>query len=74
MAEEALLGAFEGRSRRGLSLRVQSAGLAGDVGGAHRRVEIVMDDAECAGIGIVDANLLGRKLVFEQFVFDTLIR
>ena len=73
MPEEALLGAFEGGSRRGLCLRVQRAGLAGDVGGAHGRIEIIMDNAECAGIGIVDANLLGRKLVFEQFVFDTLI-
>src|ERR1700746_2656392 len=73
MAEEALLGAFEGGSRRGLCLRVQRAGLADDVGGAHRSVEIVMYDAECAGIGIVDTDLLGRELVLDEFVFDTLI-
>ena len=45
VAEEALLGAFEGGSRGGFGLRVQRAGLAGDVGGPHRGVEIVMDDA-----------------------------
>ena len=44
MIEEALLGAFEGGARGGLGLRVQRAGLAGDVGGPHRRVEIVVDD------------------------------
>ena len=57
MIEEALLGAFEGGSGCGFCLRVQRAGLARDVGGPHRGVEIVMDDAEGAGIGIVDANL-----------------
>src|ERR1700756_2776277 len=73
MAEEALLGAFEGGSRRGLCLRVQRAGFAGDVGGAHRSVEIVMDDAECARISIVDADLFRRKLVLDKLVFDTLV-
>ena len=73
MPEEALLGAFEGGSRRGFCLRVQRAALAGDVGGPHRRVEVVMDDAECASVGVVDANLLGRELVFDELVFDALV-
>ena len=29
--------------------------------------------AERAGIGVVDADLLGRELVFDQFVFDALV-
>ena len=73
MAEEALLGALEGRPRGGLGLRVQRAGLAGDVGGLHRRVEIVVDDRERAGIGVVDADLLGRELMLDQLVFDALV-
>ena len=60
MVEEALLGALEGRARGGLGLRVQRAGRAGDVGGLHRGVEIVVDDREGAGIGVVDADLLRR--------------
>ena len=73
VAEEALLGAFEGGSRGGFCLAVQRAGLAGDVGGPHRGVEVVMDDAERAGIGVVDANLLGRELVLDEFVLDALV-
>ena len=53
--------------------RVQRAGLAGDVGGPHRGVEIVVDDAECAGIGVVDADLLGRELVLDQLVLDAFV-
>ena len=71
--EEALLGALEGGARGGLRLRVQRAGLAGDVGGLHRRVEIVVDDRERPGIGVVDADLLVGELVLDQFVFDALV-
>jgi len=73
MSEEALLGSFEGGSRGRLCLRIQGTGLAGDVGSPHRSVEIVVDDAECAGIGVVDADLFGRELVLDEFVFDALI-
>jgi hypothetical protein len=59
MAEEALLGALEGRAGGGLGLPVQRAGRAGDVGGLHRRVEIVVDDGEGPGIGVVDARCSG---------------
>src|SRR6266700_448573 len=74
MPEKALLGTFEGGSGRGLCLTVQRAGLARDVGGPHRGVEVVVDDAEPAGIGIIDADLLGRKLVLYQFVLDAFVR
>ena len=32
-----------------------------------------MDDLEGAGIGIIDADLLGRELVLDQLVFDPLV-
>ena len=73
MAEEALLGALEGGARGGLGLRVQRAGLAGDVGGPHRGVEIVVDDREGAGIGVVDADLLGRELMLDQLILDAFV-
>ena len=73
MREEALLGGFEGRARCGLGLRVERAALAGDVGGLQGGVEIVVDDLEGAGIGVVDADLLGRERVLDQLVFDALV-
>ena len=73
MAEEALLGGFEGGAGGGLGLRVQRAGLAGDVRGLHRRVEVVVNDRERAGIGVVDADLLRRELVLDQLVFDAFV-
>src|SRR5258706_2835621 len=74
MPEEALFSAFEGGSRRGFCLTVQRPSLAGNVGGSHRSVEVVMDDAECASVGVIDTNLLGCELVFDKLVFDALIR
>src|SRR3984957_20731557 len=73
MAEEALLGAFERGSRCGFRLTVQRPGLAGNVGGSHRSVEVVMDDAECARVGVIDTNLLGCELVFDKLVFNSLV-
>ena len=71
--EEALLGALERRARGGLGLRVQRAGRAGDVRRLHGRIEIVVDDAERPGIGVVDADLLVGQPVLEQLVFDALV-
>jgi len=73
MAEEALLGALESRAGRGLCLPVQCAVTAGDVGRFHGRIEVVVDDHEGFGISIIDAALLGRQLVLEQFILDTVI-
>src|SRR6266704_3297776 len=44
MPEEALLGALEGGTGGGLGLRIERAGLAGNVRRPHGRVEVVMDD------------------------------
>ena len=73
MAEEALLGALESRAGGRLRLGVQRAALAGDVGGLHRRVEVIVDDREGAGIGVVDAPLLVGERVLDQLVFDAVI-
>ena len=56
-----------------LAWRVQRAGLAGDIGGLQRGIEIVVDDLEGARIGVVDADLLGGELVLDQLVFDALV-
>ncbi len=71
--EEALLGAFEGRTGGRLGLAVQRAGFARDVGGFQRRGQVVVDDLEGAGIGVVDADLLGGEPVFDELVFDPLV-
>src|SRR6266702_1845563 len=73
MPEESLFGALEGGSGGGFCLAVQRPSLAGNVDGPHRRLEIVMDDAERAGISVVDTNLLGRELMFDEFVFNSLV-
>ncbi len=75
VVEEALLGALERRARRRPGPGVQRlrpavpAG-AGDAGGLQRRVEVVVDDLERAGIGIVDAGLLGGQPMLEQLDRD----
>ena len=71
--EETLLGALEGGARGGFGLGVQRAGIAGDVRRLQRRVEIVVNDAERAGIGIVNADLLVGELVLDQIIFDALV-
>ena len=73
VVEEALLGALERRARRRLGLAVERPGLAGDIGGLQRGVEIVVDDLEGARIGVVDADLLGRELRARQLVFDAFV-
>ena len=73
MPEKALLRGLERRSGGGLRLGIQRRGFAGDIRRAHRGVEIVVNDAERAGICIVNANLLGRELVLDQFVFDSIV-
>src|SRR3546814_18820696 len=73
MAEEALLGGFECRASGRLGLPVQRAAVAGDVGGLHGGVEVVMDDGEGPGIGIVDAGLLGGEPLLDQLVPDAIV-
>ncbi len=75
MIEEALLVRFEGRARRGLGVAVVGAAVrAGDVGGFERRGQVLVDDLKGVGIGVVDADLLGRQLVLDDLVFDALER
>ncbi len=64
---------LESRARRRLGLRVEGTGLAGDIGGPQSGVEIVVDDLEGAGIGVVDADLLRGQLVLDEFVFDAFV-
>ena len=71
--EETLLGAFEGRAGSGFGLGIQRAGIAGDVGRFQRRVEIVVNDAESSGVGIVNTDLLIGELVLHQIILDGLI-
>ncbi len=73
MREEALLGGLKGRACGGLCLRIERAALSGDVGGLESGVEVVVDDLEGAGVGIVDANLLGSQRMLDQFVLDALV-
>ena len=73
MREEALLRGFEGRARGGLRLRIQCAVFTGDVGRLHRGIQIVMDDLEGAGIGVVNPDLLRRERVHDQLIFDAFI-
>ena len=73
MIEEALFCRFKRGPGRGLRLRVQRAGRAGDVRRPHGGVEIVMDDTEGAGIGVIDADLLVGQPMLDQLVFDALV-
>ena len=73
MTEEPLLGRFKGRAGGGLGLPVQRALGAGDVGGFHRRVEMVVNDRERPGVGVIDAALLAGERMLDQFVFDAVV-
>ena len=71
--EEALLVGFKGRARRGLGVAVVGAAVgAADVGSLQRLVEVLVDDLEGVGIGVVNADLFGRQLVLDDLVFDAL--
>ena len=56
--EEALLVALEGAAGGGFRLTVERRRLAGDVRGFKRRFQIVVNDLEGSGIGVVDADLV----------------
>ena len=73
MAEEALLGALEGRQRGRLGVPVQGVLAVNDAGGLERLLDVAMDDFESAGIGVVDAPLLGGERVFEGLDLDAVI-
>ena len=73
MTEEALFRALESRARGGLGLSVERPLGSRDVGGFQRRVEIVVNDCERPGIGVVDADLLFTEAMLEHFIFDALV-
>ena len=78
VVEEALLCALEGGARGRLGLGVERAraalaASAGDVGRLERRSQVVVDDLEGAGVGVVDAPLLGRERVLDELVLDALV-
>ena len=59
MTEEALLCGLEGRACSGLGLPVEgAAAVACDIGSLHRSGEVVVDDGESPGIGIIYVPLL----------------
>ena len=73
MAEEALLGALEGGQCRRLGIPVQRVLALDDAGGLQCLLDVLVDDLEGAGIGVVDAPLFGRQRVFEDFDLDPVI-
>src|SRR3954465_5608855 len=75
MVEKALLVRFKGRA--GGRLRMGVVGIAagaGNVGGLERRLQVLVNDLERVGIGIVDRDLLRRELMLDDLVFDALER
>ena len=73
MAEEALLGALEGRQGGRLGVPVQRVLAIDDAGGLQRLLDVAVDDLEGAGIGVVDAPLFRRERVFEGLDLDAVI-
>ena len=73
MAEEALLGALEGAQCRRLGVPVQRVLALDDAGGLERLLDVGVDHLEGAGIGVVDAPLLGREGMFEDVDLDPVI-
>ena len=73
MAEEALLGALEGRHGCGLGVPVQRVLAVDDAGCLERLLDVLVDDLEGAGIGVVDAPLLGRQWMFEDLDLDPVV-
>ena len=66
MVEEALLGALEGAERCRLGVPVQRVLALDDADCFQRLLDVPVDDLEGAGIGVVDAPLLGGEGMFED--------
>ena len=73
VAEEALLGALEGRQRGGLRVPVERGFPVDDAGRLQGLLDIGVDDLEGAGIGVVDAPLLVRERVFQDVDLDPVV-
>ena len=73
MAEEALLGALEGRERGRLGVAVEGVAVLHDAGRLERHLEMGVDDLERLGIGIVDAPLFRRQRMLQDIDLDTVV-
>ncbi len=73
MVEEALLVGFEGRVGGGFGVAVQGTLGAGDVDRLERRLDVLVDDLEGVGVGVVDRDLLARQGVLDDLVGDALV-
>ena len=73
VAEEALLRPLEGAQCGGLGVLVEGRIALHDAGGLQGLLDVVVDDLEGAGIGVVDAALLGRERVLQDLDLDPVI-
>ena len=73
VAEEALLGALEGRQRGRLRVPVEGRLAVDDAGRLQGLLDIGVDDLEGAGIGVVDAPLLVRERVLQDVDLDPVV-
>ena len=73
MAEEALLGALEGRQRGRLGVAVEGIAVLHDAGRLERHLEVGVNDLEGLGIGIVDAPLFRRQRMLQDIDLDAVI-
>ena len=71
--EEALLGALEGRHRGGLGVLVERRFAVDDAGGLERLLDVVVDDLEGAGVGVVDAPLRIGERMLQNLHLDAVI-
>ena len=71
--EETLLRALEGAHCSRLGIAVQRRLVVDDAGRLQRFLDVLVDDLEGAGIGVVDAPLFRRQGVFENLDLDTVI-
>ena len=73
MAEEALLGALEGRECCRLGVAVEGIAVLHDAGRLERHLEVGVNDLEGLGIGIVDAPLFRRQRMLQDVDLDTVV-
>jgi hypothetical protein len=72
--EESLLVAFEGAPGGGFRLAIQGTGVARDIHGFQRRLEILVNDLEGMSVGIVDADLFRSQRMLDDLDFDAFVR
>ena len=73
MSEETLLRTLEGGHRGGLGVLVERRLAVDDAGGFERLLDVVVDDLERAGVGVVDAPLRIGERVLEDLHLDPVV-